>query len=226
MSDVPQRNLAVYRLLPSLSDYETAAGEGLDVDARLAGQRLDVDGEPDRGEGELPMLGEMVADDREAGGVRGVDVGDAAGIQRLGARGRARVLGTHREARFFLGGQALALGLQSRRGPSHVCGCGRSGRAYASEPGRNPAELGITTLPGDQGCCGGSVGRGGFGGVLAPGLRKSFDHASGRVVGYRDVTRRDPVGRTSTSAQTALRGAGPWATPQRSASALVEESLR
>ena len=75
------------------------------------------------------MLGQVVADHREAGGVAGVVVGESARVRvvfargtGLGAWGRARVLRIHREALFFLGGQALALGLPSRRGPSHVCG--------------------------------------------------------------------------------------------------------
>lgn len=46
-----------------------AVGEGLDVDEGLVGQRLDVQGEADRGERELSVLGEVVADDREPGRV-------------------------------------------------------------------------------------------------------------------------------------------------------------
>ena len=40
----------------------------------------------------------------------------------LGGGGRATVLGVHREALLFLGGQALASGWQSQRGPLHVRG--------------------------------------------------------------------------------------------------------
>jgi hypothetical protein len=40
----------------------------------------------------------------------------------LGGRGHARVFRVHQEVGAFLGGQALALGLPSRRGPSYVCG--------------------------------------------------------------------------------------------------------
>lgn len=106
-----------------------AGGEGLDVDAGAGGERLDVDAQADRESREGGVLGEMVADHREAGGVAGVVVDQAARVgvvfardTGLGARGRARVLGVHREGCFFLGGQALALGCQSRRGPSYVWG--------------------------------------------------------------------------------------------------------
>lgn len=54
-------------------------GEGLDVDAGAGGERLDVDGQPDRESGKLRVLGEVVADHREAGGVAGVVVDDAGG---------------------------------------------------------------------------------------------------------------------------------------------------
>jgi hypothetical protein len=113
-----------------------ATGEGLDVDLGAPGEGLEVDAEPDREEGEFRVLGEVVADHREALGVADVVVEEtAAGVgpspvrgfvgdrTGLGVRGRARVLGVHQEAPNFLGGQALALGLPSRRGPSHVCGC-------------------------------------------------------------------------------------------------------
>ncbi|MFD4648630.1 hypothetical protein [Streptomyces sp. NPDC058441] len=70
------------------------------------------------------MLHQVVAYDRVVLGVAAVDVTDAAwGNVRLnlglGARGRVKLLISHREA-FFLGGQALALGCQSRRGPFYV----------------------------------------------------------------------------------------------------------
>ncbi|MFD5542192.1 hypothetical protein ACFWIJ_31300 [Streptomyces sp. NPDC127079] len=39
MSDVPQRNLAVYRLLPSLSDYETLRLDGADQSRLMRWQR-------------------------------------------------------------------------------------------------------------------------------------------------------------------------------------------
>ncbi|MER6269014.1 hypothetical protein [Streptomyces sp900105755] len=39
MSDVPQRNLAVYRLLPSLSDYETLRLDGSDQSRLMRWQR-------------------------------------------------------------------------------------------------------------------------------------------------------------------------------------------
>ncbi|MGP4083786.1 hypothetical protein [Streptomyces sp. KR55] len=114
--------------------FGEAGGEGFDVDAGARGQRLDVQGEPHGNQRELAVLGEVVADHREVGGVPGVVVGEAAGVgvpvrvpvagyAGLGVRGHARVLRIHREVLFFLGGQALALGWQSRRGPSHVCGC-------------------------------------------------------------------------------------------------------
>jgi hypothetical protein len=122
-----------------------AGGQGLDVDAGALGQRLDVAGQTDRQEGEFRVLGEVVADHREARGVAGVVVPEAAARVGLplvrvvvggkpgpGARGRARVLRIHQEGPNFLGGQALALGLQSRRGPSHVCGC----VAVSVEPAR------------------------------------------------------------------------------------------
>jgi hypothetical protein len=91
-------------------------GEGTDVGSGPRREGLDVHGEADRETGEIAVLGEVIADDREAGVVAGVVVDEAA----QGARGRARVLGIHREASLFLGGQALALGLPSRRGPSHI----------------------------------------------------------------------------------------------------------
>ncbi|MFH8972998.1 hypothetical protein [Streptomyces sp. NPDC017890] len=58
------------------------------------------------------MLGEVVADHGEVGDVSDVVVDDArTGLvvakDGLGARGHAKVLGTHQEALLFLGGQAL-----------------------------------------------------------------------------------------------------------------------
>ncbi|MFG3528924.1 hypothetical protein ACGF8B_19540 [Streptomyces sp. NPDC047917] len=53
-----------------------AVGEVLDADPGAVGQRLDVGGESDRDEGQLAVLGEVVAHDREAAGVPGVDVYD------------------------------------------------------------------------------------------------------------------------------------------------------
>ncbi|MEU1848281.1 hypothetical protein ABZ499_03070 [Streptomyces sp. NPDC019990] len=113
-------------------------GEGLDVGWGTLRQRLEVRAEPDGEERELPVLGQVIADHRETVGVAGVVVLEAADVlgrarpplrvlvarnAGRGVRGHARVLGTHREGLIFLGGQALALGLPSRRGPSHVCGC-------------------------------------------------------------------------------------------------------
>ncbi|MFI8853232.1 hypothetical protein ACIGW3_24015 [Streptomyces sp. NPDC053499] len=85
-----------------------------------------MDGEPDREERQLPVLGEVVADDREAVAVTELDVDDAGAW-----RGRAKLLNSHREACFFLDGQALDRDCRPGRGPSHVCGC-RAG-AYASQ---------------------------------------------------------------------------------------------
>lgn len=112
---------------PGLSLGE-APGEAVDVDLGAGGERLDVDGQADRRQRQLVVLGEMVADHREAGGVADVVVGDAAALRRvafpvvtgLGVRAHASVLDTHREAVLFLGGQALASGLPSRRGPTYV----------------------------------------------------------------------------------------------------------
>ncbi|MFE5023536.1 hypothetical protein ACFRAO_09530 [Streptomyces sp. NPDC056656] len=55
------------------------------------------------------MLYQVVADDREAFGMAAVDVTDAAqgNVCRnlgLGARGRVKLLISHREGAFFLGG--------------------------------------------------------------------------------------------------------------------------
>ncbi len=55
-----------------------AFGEALDADPGSGGERLDVGGEPDRGEGEAAVLGEVVADDGVARGMPEVDVDDAS----------------------------------------------------------------------------------------------------------------------------------------------------
>lgn len=111
-----------------------ARGEHLDADFRALGQRLDVDGEPDREEGQFAVLCEVVADDREAGRVAGVDVDDTGGrcdvVRRpggtgRGARGRDSLLGSHREGLFFLGGQALAGVHSPGRGQLISGGCCR-----------------------------------------------------------------------------------------------------
>ncbi|GHF74265.1 hypothetical protein GCM10018783_49970 [Streptomyces griseosporeus] len=62
-------------------------------------------------------MADVIVDD--AGGALpvGVVFAPEAG---LGERGRVRVFGIHREGFLFLGGQALAVGWQSPRGPSHV----------------------------------------------------------------------------------------------------------
>lgn len=56
-----------------------AGGEALDVHGGAGGQRLDVAAEADREQRQLGVLGEVVADHHEAGGVPGVLVDDAAG---------------------------------------------------------------------------------------------------------------------------------------------------
>ncbi|PVC93515.1 hypothetical protein DBP12_21590 [Streptomyces sp. CS014] len=80
-----------------------AGGERLDADFRSGGQRLDVDADPDRDEGQLGVLGEVVADDGEPARVRDHDVNDAGGRDRPGNCGQGMgqgviVLGIHREA--------------------------------------------------------------------------------------------------------------------------------
>ncbi len=57
-----------------------AGGEALDVGGGAGGERLDVAAEADGEERELLVLGEVVADHHEAGGVAGVVVDDAAGV--------------------------------------------------------------------------------------------------------------------------------------------------
>lgn len=92
--------------------FGEAGGQGLDVGAGALWQRLEVCGQADGQERQLRVLGQVVADHREAGGVAGVFVEQtAAGFgfgvpvrvvlganTGPGARGRARVLGVHREA--------------------------------------------------------------------------------------------------------------------------------
>ncbi|GGW44828.1 hypothetical protein FHS32_003949 [Streptomyces albaduncus] len=57
-----------------------AGSEALDVHRGAGGERLDVAAEADRQERQLLVLGEVVADHHEAGGVAGVLVDDAAGV--------------------------------------------------------------------------------------------------------------------------------------------------
>ncbi|GAB7032766.1 hypothetical protein JCM4914_42270 [Streptomyces platensis subsp. malvinus] len=127
------RQVAVGLQLPQgPGDAVLALGEAgrqeLDADPGAHGQRLDVDGEPDREEGEFAVLGEVVSDDRVAGGVADFDVNDTgsggrAGNGRRGARGRARVLQSHREA---LTSWVVRPSIGIRRpgrGPSHVWSC-------------------------------------------------------------------------------------------------------
>ncbi|OKI74685.1 hypothetical protein AMK12_34700 [Streptomyces sp. TSRI0395] len=78
-----------------------AGGECLDADLDALGQGLDADGDADGGAAEVGVLGEVVADDREAVGVRDGDVDHAGGGQwsgnlRQGARERSILLGIHR----------------------------------------------------------------------------------------------------------------------------------
>jgi hypothetical protein len=56
-----------------------ALGERLDVHGGVARQGLDVHGQRDGDERQFRVLGEVVADHREAGGVAGVLVRDAVG---------------------------------------------------------------------------------------------------------------------------------------------------
>lgn len=83
-------------------------GEGPDVGAGSGRERLDVDGESDGQRGQLRVLGKMVADHRETGGVAGVVVDHAARVgvpagvvfacgTGLGVRVHARVLRIHWE---------------------------------------------------------------------------------------------------------------------------------
>ncbi len=101
--------------------FAALGGEGLDADVRASGEGLDAHGEPDGGEAEFGVLGEVVADDGEAVGVREGDVDDAPGGERprnlrKGAGEGSILLGIHREAPDFLGGQALDRDSESRPG--------------------------------------------------------------------------------------------------------------
>ncbi len=102
-----------------------AGREGPDVDERAARQGLDVHRQADGQQRQLGVLGQVVADHREAAGVAGVVVDDATGtrfragapgrvvflaVTGLGVRAHASVLGIHQEAVLFLGGQAPASG--------------------------------------------------------------------------------------------------------------------
>ncbi|QYA94762.1 hypothetical protein KZO11_14210 [Streptomyces anulatus] len=100
-------------------------GECLDADFHALGERLDADGDADGGAAEVGVLGEVVADDREAVGVGDGDVDHAGGGQRSGnlrqgARERSILLGIHREGLDFLGGQALGWDCTPGRGPTYV----------------------------------------------------------------------------------------------------------
>lgn len=105
-----------------------AVGEVLDADLGPGGQRLDVHGQPDRHQRHLAMLGEVIADDRVAAGVPGVDVDDTgwggrAAIACRGARGRGNLLGIHREGATSSVVRP-SIGIRSPgRGPTHVWGC-------------------------------------------------------------------------------------------------------
>ncbi|MET9050046.1 hypothetical protein ABZW50_02690 [Streptomyces bacillaris] len=102
-----------------------AGGERLDADFGALGQRLDAYGEADGGGAERGVLGEVVAHDGEALGVRKGDVDDAGGRERSGnlcqgAHEGSILRGIHREAVFFLGGQALVRDGCPGRGPTYV----------------------------------------------------------------------------------------------------------
>jgi hypothetical protein len=58
-----------------------AGGEGFDVHRGVGRQGLDVGGQADGDQGEFRVLGEVVADHREAGGVADVLVRDAIGTR-------------------------------------------------------------------------------------------------------------------------------------------------
>ncbi len=108
--------------------FAAAGGECLDADFGSLGQGLDEYGDPDGGAAEVGVLGEVVADDGEAVGVRDDDVDDATGGERSGnlcqGAGQGSILlGIHRGSLFFLGGQALDRDCSPGRGPKCV-GCG------------------------------------------------------------------------------------------------------
>jgi hypothetical protein len=103
-----------------------AGGEGLDVDADARRERLEVYGQADRQERQLLVLGEVVADHREAFGVAGVLVDESARVgvvfardAGLGAWGRARVFRVHQEVFAFLGGAIRKFVPSSVVRPSH-----------------------------------------------------------------------------------------------------------
>ncbi|APS20678.1 hypothetical protein TK78_18345 [Streptomyces sp. Tue 6075] len=93
----------------ALFAFPAAGGEGLDADFGPLGQGLDEYGNPDGGTAEIRMLGEVVAHDGEALGVRDGDVDDATGGERSGnlrqgAGEGSILLGIHRGSVLFLVG--------------------------------------------------------------------------------------------------------------------------
>ncbi|OKJ24563.1 hypothetical protein AMK23_27505 [Streptomyces sp. CB02130] len=95
------------QLAEGAGDLHLALGEAgrerLDADLGPGRQRLDVDADPDRDEGQLGVLGEVIADDREPARVRDHGVKDAGGRDGPGNCGQGMgqgdiVLGIHREA--------------------------------------------------------------------------------------------------------------------------------
>ncbi|GAA4906032.1 hypothetical protein GCM10023237_26920 [Streptomyces coeruleoprunus] len=98
-----------------------------------------MDGEPHRQQAQLPVLGEVVADDGEVTGVPRVDVDDTvsggrSGNGAIGARDSAKLLNTHREAPDFLGGQALDRDRYSRPGADVCVAIGRREHMPANPP--------------------------------------------------------------------------------------------
>ncbi|GHC70303.1 hypothetical protein GCM10010507_56390 [Streptomyces cinnamoneus] len=85
-----------------------------------------MDADADRDEGEIGVLGEVIADDGEVGVVPVPDV-DHSGSRRFRARGRvrARLRFSHWEGCCFLDDQALDRDASPGRGPSSVWGCRR-----------------------------------------------------------------------------------------------------
>lgn len=82
--------------------------EDLDADEGSGRERLDVGRQADGREGQIGMLGQMVSDHGELFVVAFVHVTNSeGGTGGTGARARAKVLLSHREALFFLGDQAL-----------------------------------------------------------------------------------------------------------------------